>query len=373
MQTSFSAATESGETDVMDTPLFSIIINNYNYGRFVHQAIKSAMAQTYSRLEVIVVDDGSTDDSVAVINRISDSSRVKTFFKENGGQASAFNAGFGISSGDYIIFLDADDTLLPHAVATLQQRILSISQEASKLQYRLMLVDQDGSDLGLVAPACNLNNPGSARDDLLRTGRYCTPPTSGNCFARSFLKKVMPMPEASYRISADGYLITLAPLYGSVHDLREVLGTYRIHGANSWSSDESTRFARCVQHEIQRACLLEQHSVPALGHAVSAEDTLARNFRHIASRISSCKLFPENHPVRNDTPRALVMTGVIVVMRDMNLGIPQKILWVSWFILVGILPRKMAKQIIAWPYYHTRRHFLHRLKRYILPALARRS
>jgi glycosyltransferase involved in cell wall biosynthesis len=310
---------------------------------------------------------------VEVISGASGSGRIKTLFKENGGQASAFNAGFSISGGDYVIFLDSDDTLLPSAVATLQQRLLPISQETSKLQYRLMLVDLNGSDLGLVAPACELKDTGSARNDLLRTGRYCTPPTSGNCFTRSFLKKVMPMPEASYRISADGYLITLAPLYGSVYDFREVLGTYRIHGANSWSSDESNRFARCVEHEIQRARLLEQHSFLVLGHVVSAENILARNFRHIASRISSCKLFPQNHPIGDDSLRTLVKTGIKVVMQDVKLGIPQKLLWVAWFILVGILPRRMARSIIAWPYYHTKQHFLHRLKRYILPGLAKRS
>jgi len=69
----------------------SIIIDNYNYGRFLGEAIDSALAQTYPHVEVIVVDDGSTDNSREVIAKYGD--RIIPVLKENGGQASAFNAG----------------------------------------------------------------------------------------------------------------------------------------------------------------------------------------------------------------------------------------------------------------------------------------
>jgi glycosyltransferase involved in cell wall biosynthesis len=88
-------------------PLVSIIINNYNYGRFVREAIDSGLNQTYSHKEVIVVDDGSTDDSREII--ASYGNGITSVLKENGGQASAFNAGFAVSQGDIICFLDADD------------------------------------------------------------------------------------------------------------------------------------------------------------------------------------------------------------------------------------------------------------------------
>ena len=96
-------------------PLVSIVIDNYNYGGFVAEAIDSALAQTYPRTEVIVVDDGSTDGSREIIAAYGD--RVRPLLKDNGGQASAFNAGFGLSRGEVILFLDADDALLPTAVA----------------------------------------------------------------------------------------------------------------------------------------------------------------------------------------------------------------------------------------------------------------
>ena len=79
-------------------PLVSIVINNYNYGRFVGSAIESALEQSYSNTEVIVVDDGSTDTSREVIASFGD--RIGAVLKANGGQASAYNAGFAASKGD---------------------------------------------------------------------------------------------------------------------------------------------------------------------------------------------------------------------------------------------------------------------------------
>ena len=97
-------------------PKVSIVINNYNYGRFLADAIDSALTQTHPQLEVIVVDDGSTDNSREVIARYGD--RIRPILKPNGGQASAMNAGVAASTGDIIFFLDSDDMLLPEAAET---------------------------------------------------------------------------------------------------------------------------------------------------------------------------------------------------------------------------------------------------------------
>lgn len=95
--------------------LVSILINNYNYGRFLPNAIDSALKQTYPNIEVVVVDDGSTDNSREVINSYID--QIIPVFKNNGGQASAINAGFAASKGEIICFLDADDIFLPDKVS----------------------------------------------------------------------------------------------------------------------------------------------------------------------------------------------------------------------------------------------------------------
>src|ERR687892_2224498 len=84
-----------------ESATISIVVVSHNYERFLAKAVESALAQTHHLTEVIVVDDGSTDDSRAVIGRYRD--RVVTVLKENGGQASAFNAGFKHASGSAVI------------------------------------------------------------------------------------------------------------------------------------------------------------------------------------------------------------------------------------------------------------------------------
>jgi len=93
-------------------PLVSIIIANYNYGQFLGEAIQSALDQTYANLEVILVDDGSTDDSLAVASRFP----IQVFPRENGGVSVARNFGAAQSRGAFLIFLDSDDKFEPQAV-----------------------------------------------------------------------------------------------------------------------------------------------------------------------------------------------------------------------------------------------------------------
>ena len=94
-------------------PLVSIIIPCYNQGRFLSEAIESVLRQTYPHFEIIVVDDGSTDDTSEVAARYP---HVRCIRQKNQGQAAARNTGLRESSGSYLVFLDSDDRLLPHAL-----------------------------------------------------------------------------------------------------------------------------------------------------------------------------------------------------------------------------------------------------------------
>ena len=110
-----STFTELDEATLMKIePLVSIIINNYNYDRFLAEAINSALNQTYRKIEVIVVDDGSTDNSRNII--ASYGSRIIPVLKSNAGQASSFNEGIKVSQGKIISFLDSDDLFHPDKV-----------------------------------------------------------------------------------------------------------------------------------------------------------------------------------------------------------------------------------------------------------------
>jgi len=94
---------------------FSIIITTYNRRKLVYEAIQSVIKQTFKDYEIIIVDDGSTDGTFQYIyDLIRDESRIKYYFKSNGGTASAKNFGIVQSKGEYITFLDSDDRYLPN-------------------------------------------------------------------------------------------------------------------------------------------------------------------------------------------------------------------------------------------------------------------
>ena len=87
--------------------LVSVIVPNFNYGRFLKSTIDSALGQTYNNLEVIVVDNGSTDNSRFILESYGE--KIRTIFQNNQGQAAARNNGIAIARGDFIALLDADD------------------------------------------------------------------------------------------------------------------------------------------------------------------------------------------------------------------------------------------------------------------------
>ena len=92
--------------------LVSIVVPLYNSALYIEKCVRSCLEQTYENIEVVVVDDGSTDDGLNVVNGImNEDERVKVFHKENGGVSSARNIGIEKANGEYVCFVDADDCL----------------------------------------------------------------------------------------------------------------------------------------------------------------------------------------------------------------------------------------------------------------------
>jgi len=234
--------------------LASVVVTNYNYGRFIGETIDSALAQTYPNVEVLVVDDGSTDESRAVIE--SYGPRVTPVFKENGGMASAINAGFRASRGDVVVFLDSDDLLLPRAVAEAVE--LLRDTRVAKGDWTLREMDAQGRDTGRVVPIKQLPT-GNLRDVVIEKGPMSGngSPTSGNAWSRRYLEQVLPMPEQELRQHADAYMNTLACLFGEFRTLSEPQGRYRVHGGNDYASQPmSDRLKRNLQMYYYRCRLL---------------------------------------------------------------------------------------------------------------------
>jgi glycosyltransferase involved in cell wall biosynthesis len=248
-------------------PLVSIIVNNYNYGRFLKGAIDSARGQTYDHVEVIVVDDGSTDDSRDVITSFED--RIGTVLKENGGQASAFNEGFARSSGDIVIFLDSDDVLLPTAAERVVEQFRS---GVAKIHWPLVRVDEQLNGNDQQIPSEELP-AGDLREATLRDGpgSSLSPPTSGNAWSREFLARMLPMSVDEHRIGADGYLYGLAPAFGSIGRVEEPQGMYRIHPTNNYKHmDVHERIGRGVRSFEMQVSVLASYA-ESIGRAADVE------------------------------------------------------------------------------------------------------
>ncbi|WP_309398962.1 glycosyltransferase family 2 protein [Cerasicoccus maritimus] len=238
----------------------SVVINNYNYGRYLKQCIQSVLDQTQPFDEVIVVDDGSTDDSRELIAEFKD--RITPILQPNGGQAAALNAGYNASSGDLVLFLDADDFLELTACA----HILSAWRDNfAKLQYRLKVVDNDSVHIGeLPMPSLPLPT-GNALGTLITDGRYGSMPTSANVYRRTALEHIMPIPAEEFRISADLFINIKIVRHGELGAIEDTLGAYRVHGKNQFKTGslitlDTQQLTNRVRSHFQRSQLVAEEA-----------------------------------------------------------------------------------------------------------------
>jgi glycosyltransferase involved in cell wall biosynthesis len=275
----------------MASPLVSIVINNFNYERFVGDAIDSALNQTYHPIEIIVVDDGSTDGSRDVIARYGD--RIVAILQPNGGQISAVNAGVAAASGEIIFILDSDDALRSQAA---QEVVAAWQPGCSKIQFQLAVVDGDGRWSDSIFPSYPADlTPQRILEQALATGLYPCPPSSGNAYGHAFLERIMPL-RIGRRHWPDGPINSVAPLYGEVILLNSVLGYYRIHGNNAWSQGDLRPdcFVDYIAHDLTRLNFMRHHAEQR-GYRI-VEDPLDRAVEHLQYRLASLKLQPERHP-----------------------------------------------------------------------------
>ncbi len=328
---------------MFSSSLVSIVINNYNYEDFLCTAVDSALEQTYHHVEVLVVDDCSTDNSRSIIESYGD--RIKPILhKTNGKQGAAFNSGFANSQGDIILFLDADDYLYPYAV---EQIVRFWKPELSKIHYRLDVVDANNQPREFSYPQGSPLDAGDVYQSVIELGTYTGVPTSGNAISRRALEKVMPIP-TEYNTVSDDYLSVLIPLHGKVAAIEKPLGAYRIHTSNQWAMSEvsSDRFHRFIHHDLQRCELIKQHGTK-LGYNIP-DNLYMRFFGRAWSRLASLKLDPQRHPVPGDRSTVLAYQGIQSLWTYSHYTWPKRILFSLWFIWVGITPRPLASPAISW-------------------------
>jgi glycosyltransferase involved in cell wall biosynthesis len=129
-----------------NAPLVSVVTATYNAARFLPLSIRSALAQTYAPVEVHVVDDGSTDDTEAVLQEFADDPRVHVHRQRNSGQASAKNRGIREARGELIAFLDADDIWYPDKLER-QVPLLLGDPNAGVIYSDVSCMDEQGHEI----------------------------------------------------------------------------------------------------------------------------------------------------------------------------------------------------------------------------------
>jgi glycosyltransferase involved in cell wall biosynthesis len=237
-------------------PLVSILVSNYNYGHFIGDTIKSALDQTYSNLELIICDDGSTDNSVQIIEEYArQDSRLHLIRKDNGGQASGFNAAFAASRGEIIALLDSDDLFLPRKV----ERVVADFQVHPDCGLGLQRVIRMSADLRRqgVWPMSDSLPYGWYGARLVRDGGGLpySPPTSGLTLRRDVAERLFPLPLEHPLVSCpDQLIVRLAPFLTNVTRDLEALSAYRLHGSNNYGPDRVT--AESFERELMYSAAL---------------------------------------------------------------------------------------------------------------------
>jgi glycosyltransferase involved in cell wall biosynthesis len=139
------------------TPTVSVVIATYNYGRYLAGALRSVLAQTFTDYEILVIDDGSTDDTPHVVKPFLGDPRVSYRRTDHVGQPGAKNAGIRAAQGRFIAFLDADDLWLPNKLAR-QVELLQRDSALGVVHARRRLIDADSWELEYTQPALPRGN-----------------------------------------------------------------------------------------------------------------------------------------------------------------------------------------------------------------------
>lgn len=251
----------------------SVLIDTYNHERLIEQAIVSVLEQDFSPTdrEIIVVDDGSTDRTPEIVKRFEP--RVRFLRKENGGQASAFNAGIPECKGEIVAFLDGDDWWAP---GKLQAVASALTDDAAVglVGHGITEVFPDGrqhAELLREVPRFRIDSEAGAKSFRLRKSFLGT---SRMTFRADLLRQIGRVPEA-LRFEADEYLFTLAGFFSDVLILRESFTFYRLHDSNAFQiADGNKEAIRRKQRVLEalveslNAKLTERQTPEKLKHIV---------------------------------------------------------------------------------------------------------
>lgn len=204
-------------------PVVSVVITCYNQARFLSETIESVLTQTYPNFEIVIVDDGSTDNTEEVVARYP---WLKYIRQQNRGVVAARTTGYRACEGDYLLFLDGDDRLLPHALE-IGAGYLQAKPELGFVYGRLQLIDGQGN------PTPNTYVPPTEDDHysaLLQDNHIWMPAMV--IYRRRVFEAVNGFSAAADHSSDYDLYLRISRNY-PVYRHNEVVAEYRMHGANT--------------------------------------------------------------------------------------------------------------------------------------------
>lgn len=322
--------------------LVSVIIPNFNYARYVAHAIESALSLDWPHVEVIVVDDGSTDDSRRVIEGYSP--RVTIVHQPNGGQIGACNAGFARARGNVVVFLDSDDVLHPSLI---REAAAVWRSGLSKVQFQMRVIDADGRPTGTFLPQFHVvPSSEDVKRWVMSAGSYPTPPGSGNVYSRRYLDRIFPL--VGEDRAADSYCLAAAPHLGDVVTVAKPLVDYRVHGDNdgAMAKLDARRFA----HEVKRAHARYRYAGSLRGGAFlpESEAALNRSLSLLPYRLASLKLLPAEHPIPRDSSWKVLRDLTLACCTPQGVSRRARAALCVWSLSVAVAPRPIDGRIALW-------------------------
>ena len=209
----------------------TVVVDTYNYGHFIEEAIDSVLAQDFppGQMEILVVDDGSADDTADRVRKYGD--RIQYFYKPNGGQASGLNFGIARARGEIVAFLDGDDYWSPgklQRVAAEFERHPEAGMVYHNFFYKRDISPDQLPQSGLAGVS------GFLRDNRKSLLGYDLHPTATLAFRRSVLQRLLPIPE-SLVVQADAHLSACVVFVAPIVYIDQPLTVYRVHPGNLWN------------------------------------------------------------------------------------------------------------------------------------------
>ncbi len=323
--------------------LISVAILNYNYGHFVSGAIDCALAQTYRPIEIVVVDNGSTDDSWSRIEPYAD--RVHAVrHGPNAGVGDGYNVAFAHCHGEWLLFLDADDLLDADAI---ESCVALMQPDTSHVQLPLRLIDRSGHPLGGVVPY--LHHNGDVVPIIRRFGHYAGPPSSGNLYRRSAIERYFPMSIETWRTGTDTMPFIVSAFHGTVATADRPLGSYRLHqdavqtpgvfGNMKWSLAEAVRYDRWIRDEALG--LVAQHA------GIKVEGPFLVFPSYLRRRVLSWKLARAKHPYPDDSAARLWRMQLQSLRQYPGYNWIERIALAAWTAAVLVAPQPLARRFAS--------------------------